>query len=135
MQTSLLNFFVRVSIFLSIFTISFIDCNAQKRLNFDEGWKFSFGHAANPDKDFNYSTALIFSKSGVAANTAIEAKFNDSSWKTVDLPHHWVAELPVKYHQSKHVEAHGYKTVGGHYPENHRRRTPSCVFPVTNLRS
>ena len=117
MQTSRSNFFVRVSIFLSIFTISFIDCNAQKRINFDEGWKFSFGHGANPDKDFNYSTALIFSKSGVAANTAIEAKFNDSSWKTVDLPHDWVAELPVKYHQSKHVEAHGYKTVGGHYPE------------------
>ena len=48
----------------------------QVKQNFDRGWKFHFGHAANPVNDFNYSIATIFSKSGGAANTAIDPKFD-----------------------------------------------------------
>ncbi len=59
----------------------------RQQVNIDNNWKFSFGHAANPEKDFNYGIKTIFSKSGGAAGTAIDAKFNDSSWRTLNLPH------------------------------------------------
>ena len=52
----------------------------RKHTNFDDNWKFSFGHAANPEKDFNYSLATIFSKSGGAARTAVDPRFKDSTW-------------------------------------------------------
>lgn len=91
--------------------------NAQKKINFDEGWKFHFGHAANPDKDFNYSTATIYSKSGGAAKTAIDAKFVDTTWTNINLPHDWAVALPFENSPSFDVESHGYKPVGGFYPE------------------
>src|SRR6476620_7504013 len=59
---------------------------AQRRhLNFDEGWKFHLGHAADPSKDFNYSLHTIFSKSGGAYGTAIDPRYNDSEWRALDL--------------------------------------------------
>ncbi len=36
----------------------------RKRINFDDNWKFAFGSANDPVKDFNYSIATIFSKTG-----------------------------------------------------------------------
>ena len=98
-----------------LFCLAFV--NAQKKINFDEGWKFHFGHAANPDKDFNYSTATIYSKSGGAAKTAIDPKFADTTWTNISLPHDWAVALPVENSPSFDVESHGYKPVGGYYPE------------------
>lgn len=69
----------------------------RKQINFDKDWKFAFGHAANPEKDFNYSIKTIFSKSGGAFGTAIDSRFNDSSWRTLNLPHDWAVELPFAY--------------------------------------
>src|SRR6476620_10341507 len=102
---------------LILLLLCFVFVNAQKKINFDEGWKFHFGHAADPDKDFNYSTATIYSKSGGAAKTAIDAKFADTTWTNVTLPHDWAVELPFEYSPSFDVESHGYKPVGGLYPE------------------
>jgi beta-galactosidase len=107
----------KTAFLLSCFFLNGITANAQKKINFDEGWKFHFGHAANPDKDFNYSTATIFSKSGGAAKTAIDPKFVDSTWTTVTLPHDWAVDLPFENSPSFDVESHGYKPVGGYYPE------------------
>lgn len=90
---------------------------AQQRLSLDEGWKFHFGHAANTTKDFNYGVSNIFAKSGAAVGTAIENKFNDSSWRTVNVPHDWAVELPFSYSPNFDVQSHGYKPVGGLYPE------------------
>ncbi len=84
----------------------------------DDDWKFSLGHAANPDKDFNYSQATIFTKSGGAMGTAIDPRFADSNWRTVQLPHDWAVELPFVNHPSFDVQSHGYKPVGGHFPES-----------------
>jgi beta-galactosidase len=89
----------------------------RKKTNMDDNWKFHFGHAANPEKDFNYSIATIFSKSGGAAGTAIDARFKDSAWSRVDLPHDWAVELPFVNSASPDVESHGYKPVGGLFPE------------------
>jgi len=101
--------------FIASFTI-----NAQevrKRISLDEGWKFHFGNAANPDKDFNYGIATIFSKSGGAARTAIDPRYNDSTWRSIDLPHDWAVELPFVNVDNFDVMAHGYKPVGGLFPE------------------
>jgi beta-galactosidase len=91
--------------------------NDRKKINIDENWKFHFGNAADPGKDFNYGTANIFSKSGGAQGTAIDPKFNDSAWKTLNLPHDWAVELPFVRSEDVHVETHGYKPVGGLFPE------------------
>ncbi|MBC6489868.1 beta-galactosidase GalA [Flavihumibacter stibioxidans] len=100
-----------------ILTLSVFQAGAQKKINFDENWSFHFGHAANPEKDFNYSLATIFSKSGGAAGTAIDPAYNDSSWRKLDIPHDWAVELPFANHTSFDVQSHGYKPVGGYFPE------------------
>ena len=104
-----------VSLLLSLCSIFY--ATAQSHVSLDQGWKFHFGHAANPEKDFNYSLKTIYSKSGGASGTAIEPSFNDSSWQNISLPHDWAVALPFANHPSFEVESHGYKTVGGYYPE------------------
>lgn len=91
--------------------------NAQQHLNIDEDWRFHFGNAALPANDFNYSVANIFSKTGGAYGTAIDPTFNDSSWRKVQLPHDWAVELPFVHLNNFNVAAHGYKPVGGLFPE------------------
>jgi beta-galactosidase len=94
--------------------------NAQvlrEQINFDDNWKFHFGNAADPAKDFNYKIAAIFSKTGKTDNTALDSKFNDSAWRTLDLPHDWAVELPFVNSPNFDVQSHGYKPVGGLYPE------------------
>src|SRR6187200_1123434 len=90
---------------------------ARKKISLDDNWKFKFGHAANPEKDFNYSIATIFSKSGGAFGTAIDPRFRDSAWRTLDLPHDWAVQLPFVNVDNGDVESHGYKPVGGLFPE------------------
>ncbi|HEY8658651.1 MAG TPA: beta-galactosidase GalA [Hanamia sp.] len=107
--------------FLYVFFLinTFYVAQSQERIkmNLDENWKFHFGNAADPSKDFNFGIANIFSKSGNAGNTAINPRFNDSAWRTLNLPHNWAVELPFENSPSFDVMAHGYKPVGGLYPE------------------
>lgn len=90
----------------------------RQHINIDEDWKFSLGNASDPAKDFNYGIANIFSKSGKADGTAIHPRFNDNNWRTVQLPHDWAVELPFENSPNADVMAHGYKPVGGAYPQN-----------------
>ncbi len=83
----------------------------------DEDWRFAFGHAGDAAKDFNYGIAAVFSKSGKTENTPLNPKFNDSGWRQLDLPHDWAAELPYIYSPNFDVQSHGYRPVGGAYPE------------------
>jgi len=105
---------------LIYFAIAMLICicsNAQrKKLNLDENWKFEFGDASNPEKDFNYGIKNIFSKSGGALGTAIDPVFNDSTWRTLNLPHDWAVELPFVNNKNLDVESHGFKPVGGLFP-------------------
>jgi beta-galactosidase len=89
---------------------------AQRHQNFDAGWKFHLGDAADPAKDFNYRTAQIFVKTGRANGTAIAPEFDDRNWRTLSLPHDWAVELPFTNSPDSAVMSHGYKPVGGHYP-------------------
>src|SRR3954465_6926882 len=105
------------AIFILASCIAYSQSSPRKKINIDENWKFHFGHAANAEKDFNYSIATIFSKSGGAQRTAIDPRFNDNDWRTLNLPHDWVVELPFVNVPSFEVESHGYKPVGGMFPE------------------
>jgi len=109
-------YFLITTCFFS-FSLCYGQIPPRKKINIDDNWKFHLGHAANPEKDFNYSIATIFSKSGAAGQTAIDNRFNDSTWRTLDLPHDWAVELPFANSPSFDVESHGYKPVGGLFPE------------------
>ncbi len=90
---------------------------AQTQISLDNGWKFHLGNAANAEKDFNYSIANVFAKSGAGSATPIDPKFNDSSWRSLNVPHDWAVELPFSNSPNFDVESHGFKPVGGLYPE------------------
>jgi len=118
------NYNVRFIILIAtagLITIITNSVNAQslrKKVSFDDGWKFSLGHSANPKKDFNYGISTIFSKAGDAGKTAVANKFNDSSWKTINLPHDWAVALPFYQSSRKEVVDHGFKAIGSDFPEN-----------------
>ena len=82
----------------------------------DEGWRFAFGNAADPKKDFGCGTEYFnyLTKANSIHNEGpYSQKFNDSAWQTVRVPHDWVATLPYAPGAS---HSHGYKTVGYKYP-------------------
>lgn len=101
---------------LIFYTLS-VTAQQRKKINFDDNWKFAFGHANDPVKDFNYRISNIFSKTGSAQKTAIDPAFNDNSWRNLSLPHDWAVELPFINSPSFDVQSHGYKPVGGDYPQ------------------
>jgi beta-galactosidase len=97
-----------------------IGANAQsvrEKILLDEGWRFAFGNASDPAKDFGCGTEYFnyLTKANSIHNEGpYSAKFDDSSWQHVTIPHDWVTTLP--YHpQASH--SHGYKTVGWKFPE------------------
>ncbi|MEP6683805.1 MAG: sugar-binding domain-containing protein, partial [Parafilimonas sp.] len=104
-------------ILIALTTNVFAQSLPTRKISFDDDWKFAFGSANNPAKDFNYSIATIFSKSGYAPGTPADTHFNDSFWRALNLPHDWVVELPFANSTSDDVESHGYKPVGGLFPE------------------
>lgn len=92
---------------------------AQRRhTRFDADWKFQQGHATDASRDFYYGVKTIFSKSGDATGTCIMPDYDDSKWTTVQLPHDWAVGLPFQYAKNNELEAHGYKAIGGLFPEN-----------------
>jgi beta-galactosidase len=111
---------IRHGLFL-IFCCGMLAGHAQtprQHRSLDRGWKFHFGDAADPAKDFNFRTVSIFAKSGKAEGTAIAPDFDDRDWRALSLPHDWAVELPFANSPDADVMSHGYKPVGGHYPAN-----------------
>jgi len=92
--------------------------SARRHINFDEGWKFHTGHATDPHRDFNYGIANILAKTGDAGRTAINMDFDDKTWMPLQLPHDWAVSLPFANVPNGDVDAHGYRSVGGLFPEN-----------------
>ncbi len=89
----------------------------RQQISIDTGWRFHLGHAADPSKDFNYSIVNIYAKSGKAEDCAIGRKFDDSEWRKINLPHDWAVELPFVKSDNPDVVSHGFKPVGGLFPE------------------
>lgn len=104
-----------VLIILLLFAITNI--MAQEKISLDEDWKFHFGHAANAEKDFDYSKTALLHKSNVYATTIVHPKFVDSTWQKINVPHDWLVELPFVKSEQVEMDSHGYKPVGGTYPE------------------
>ena len=91
--------------------------NQREIIRLDEGWRFAFGHAADPKKDFGCGTEYFnyLTKANSIHNEGPYAqKFDDSKWQQVRIPHDWVTTLPYAKEAS---HSHGYKTVGYKYPE------------------
>jgi beta-galactosidase len=77
----------------------------RERLLLDSGWKFHLG-------DLNFEENII--NAGINGGPA-KINFNDSKWRTVNLPHDWAVELPF---DPKANGSHGYKPVGLGFPTN-----------------
>lgn len=109
---------MRKIIYLLLFILSCNNAFAQReRINFDADWRFHFGNASDPAKDFGCGTEYFnyLTKANSIHNEGpYSNKFDDSSWKAIDLPHDFVVDLPFAQEAS---HSHGYKTVGYKYPE------------------
>lgn len=107
----------KVFLSISCLILNFSTVKAQEKISLDEDWKFHFGHAANPEKDFDYSKTALLHKSNVFATTVVNPKFVDTTWTSVNIPHDWVVELPFVNSPQVEMDSHGYKPVGGIYSE------------------
>src|SRR5690348_4774183 len=86
----------------------------REHLLFDFGWKFFQGNGADPAKDLGFGMGQgDFAKSGEFEFAT--AKFDDSKWRSLNLPHDWAVELPFVWDEEQ--QSHGYKPLGRRYPD------------------
>ena len=111
----------RIILIQVLSAVSVIPGISRERLNFDKDWKFAYGNAAPPTKDFGRGTEYFnyLTKAASIHNEGpYSPKFEPSKWGAewvdVTLPHDWVVDLP---YDSLASHSHGYKTVGYKYPE------------------
>jgi len=78
----------------------------REHLSLDSGWRFHLGD--------DWPGALRLDKAGSSGGPAA-VKFNDSTWRSVDLPHDWAVELPFDQTADG---SHGYKALGAAFPRN-----------------
>ena len=78
----------------------------REHLSLDANWKFHLGD--------DWPGALRLDKAGASSGPASE-KFNDSAWRSLDLPHDWAIELPF---DKQADTSHGFKPVGPGFPRN-----------------
>ena len=72
------------------------------------------GNAADPLHDLGFGMGQgDFAKSGEFEFAT--AKFDDSKWRSLNLPHDWAVELP--FVRDEEQQSHGYKPLGRRYPE------------------
>ncbi len=89
----------------------------REKLLFDFGWKFRLGDAADPKADFDFGVGTLFAKAG-ESHGAVHPNFNDSTWRTLDLPHDWAVELDFVNVKDEDVKSHGYKPTGRQFPKS-----------------
>src|SRR5579863_6867137 len=86
----------------------------RERLLFGLGWRCFQGHASDPLRDLGFGKGQgDFAKSGEFWFAT--AKFDDSKWRDLNLPHDWAVELPFVHDEEQN--SHGYKPLGRRYPE------------------
>jgi beta-galactosidase len=88
----------------------------RERLLLDFGWRFHFGHADDPARDFGFggSRSGNFQKTGNFL-PASGLAFDDSAWRALDLPHDWAIELEFKNDPA--LSSKGFYPLGRAYPE------------------
>jgi beta-galactosidase len=85
----------------------------RERLLFDHAWRFHLGNADDAAQDFEFGHGLVFAKSNEATRVALP-NYDDSQWRTLDLPHDWAVELP--FVDDPETVANGSKPLGRKYP-------------------
>jgi beta-galactosidase len=86
----------------------------RERFLLDFGWKFFQGNASDPARDLGFGDGQgDFAKAG--GFKFADEKFDDSKWRSLNLPHDWAVELPFVHEES--IREHGYKPIGRKYPE------------------
>jgi beta-galactosidase len=87
----------------------------RERLLLDFGWRFHFGNADDPAKDFGFGNGMSgnFQKTGNFL-AASGIAFDDSDWKSIDLPHDWAIELP--FTNDPALSSKGFYPLGRTYP-------------------
>lgn len=96
---------------------SYSQSNYQREAQlFNNGWKFSLGHAHDVHKDFNFTTSHFsyLAKAGYGDGAAA-FDFDDRAWRDVQIPHDWCVALPF---DEKGSNSHGSKAIGKYFPEN-----------------
>jgi beta-galactosidase len=88
----------------------------RERSLLDFGWRFHFGNANDPAKDFGFGGGQNggFQKTGNFLEPS-RLTFDDSDWKTVDLPHDWAISLP--FVNEPGLSSKGFYPLGRKYPE------------------
>ena len=97
--------------------ISAQQTNFKQIISLNKNWKFHLGSTNNPSKDFDYGIVRNFTIAG-GGGGCIVPEFEDDTWRTVNVPHDWAVELPFEYHKHFDVQSHGYRPVGGFYPDH-----------------
>ena len=89
----------------------------RERLLLDFGWRFQFGHAVDPAKDFGLGARRRESQFAKSGNflPVTRPTFDDNAWRSIDLPHDWAVELPFK--EAPVLFHHGAKPIGREYAE------------------
>lgn len=96
---------------------SLVFAAGRERLRMNDGWRFAFGHPSDTKKDFGHATGYFsyITKTGFGDGPAAPVgKFDDSAWRTLDLPHDWAVEQPNAANGS---HSHGYRAVGPGFPD------------------
>ena len=83
----------------------------RERLLLDFGWRFHFGHADDPARDFGFTGN--FQKTGNFVPPGTMA-FDDGQWSDIDLPHDWAVELP--FQNDPALRSKGFYPLGKKYP-------------------
>ena len=100
----------------------------RERLLLDFNWKFFQGNAADPRRDLGFGMGQgDFAKSGEFEFAT--AKFDDSKWRSLNLPHDWAVELPFvrdEEQQSPWLQAAGPALSG----DQHRLVPAHVRFPA-----
>ncbi len=87
----------------------------RERLLLDFGWRFRFGDANDPEKDLGFGSGRTgnFQKTGNFLPAGSIA-YDDSDWRSLDLPHDWAVELPFK--NDPGLQSKGFYPLGRNYP-------------------
>ena len=86
----------------------------RERLLMDRDWRFHLGHANDQAQDFGFGREEEFAKTGGFMSGPSKPDFDVGGWRTVDLPHDWVVELPFQNDEALYGQ--GFKPVGRDYP-------------------
>jgi beta-galactosidase len=89
--------------------------SGRERLLLDFGWRFHFGHADDPARDFGFGSEATgnFRKTGNFLPAGALA-FDDSDWRALDLPHDWAVEL--SFEDDPALASKGFYPLGRKYP-------------------